>query len=650
MTTLLTAFRLVMPLIIFTLLTFGAAGLTKRSFGHVLPPVMCAVSLILYIGQYLFGTFTVSFALIFILTGVSLIVTVLMCRKDKENKNNIFTVGFVAFIVMFFVACFTLLGKQFLDWDEYTHWGIMVKETLRLDRFHCVPESRQLWHKDYPPFSCLNEFFWTALTGYSEGKVTIAMQVFTLSFFVPSVCERITGRNGLSKKDIIPAFLISLSVLVSVLMLEYSVDLWDQKIINSILPDVLMSFMFCYLCIKAAEWDGKDVLSMVSFGIVSASLVLVKQVGIAFIMVALLMLFIRELIVLKEKNALKNIWKYILVDCALLAIPLAFTASWSAYKSRFISDDDFSYMNGQFNLRRIDMGEYLDAVTGKTTGILRDTFADFIDAIFTKKINNVPFLPLTYASMFILCIAIIIIAVAFLRKLDRKTGIMIGISFLVGTLGYAFMMSILYLFCFPDNEKEVLAGFTRYMDSYVLGELLVLFGLLLPLLLKGIDNRKGAVILVSAALMASIILNSVNLSNILPQRGKENPYSMYRNYAGEIARVVPEDSKVFIVYDKAISTHPQWWSPMQLFVQYYINQVDICENYPGSYAVDYSDAGNKRLIVEELAKNDYLYVINTCDGFNEGLREFNGNMDFEENSFYKITPLSDGTVSLEKVG
>lgn len=642
--------RLAVPLALYTVLTLGISCLVKRSFGKTLPVVMCGAGLLLYISQYILGSFTPGMLLIYVLAALSLGVLIFSKIKGKET-GGVFSPGLIALVVMYTAACFTLLGKSFLDWDEYTHWGIMVKESLRLDRFYCVPESRQLWHKDYPPMTCLNEFIFAKIMGYSESHVTIGMQVFTLSFLVPDLTERISGEKTVRKENIIRLILCSFSVLVTVLMLEYSLDLWDQKIINSILPDVLLSFMFCFLFIKALEWDGKDVLSLVSFAVVSAALSLTKQVGIAFIMVALLMLIFKQSIVLKEqKKGERRTLRYALYDASLLAVPLIFISSWNRYKSRFISDDDYSYMNGQFNLRQVDPGEYIRAVTGRAEGILDDTFKDYVHALFSKKINNAPAIPLTYFSAFLLCIIILVTAAVFLRKMEKKTAVFVGISFFTGTCGYAFMMSILYLFCFPDNEKEVLAGYTRYMDSYILGQFLVLFAILLPLLLKGIKGQKVTAALITIALASSVLLNSMNIPDLLSQRNVSNPYSMYRNYAGEIQANVPPDSKVFIVYDKEISTHPQWWSPMQLFVQYYVNEVDICENYPGSFAANYSKESTKTAITSTMAENDYLYVINTCDNFNDGLREYNGGEDFEENCFYRIISNGNTLEGFQKVG
>ena len=46
-------------------------------------------------------------------------------------------------------------------------------------------------------------------------------------------------------------------------------------------------------------------------------------------------------------------------------------------------------------------------------------------------------------------------------------------TYLIGSLGYAFMMSVLYLFTFNEYEMLNLSSFERYMATYMLAESLI---------------------------------------------------------------------------------------------------------------------------------------------------------------------------------
>lgn len=60
----------------------------------------------------------------------------------------------------------------------------------------------------------------------------------------------------------------------------------------------------------------------------------------------------------------------------------------------------------------------------------------------------------------------------------QKTAAVV-LTFIVGSLGYAFMLSALFIFCFTPDEMQELRGYERYVDSYVLGEFLTLEMMLL---------------------------------------------------------------------------------------------------------------------------------------------------------------------------
>jgi hypothetical protein len=72
--------------------------------------------------------------------------------------------------------------KTFVDWDDFTHWGQMVKEMMRLDQLYDVPQSLSINHKDYPPIPQLFEYYWCQVTNkFNERNCLNALQLFTLA-------------------------------------------------------------------------------------------------------------------------------------------------------------------------------------------------------------------------------------------------------------------------------------------------------------------------------------------------------------------------------------------------------------------------------------------------------------------------------------
>ena len=76
---------------------------------------------------------------------------------------------------------------SFMHWDEFMHWGPMVKEMIKHDTFYSIPEATLMIHKDYPPFypllGCLFCLFKNTM--YAENRLYIAHFSFVFSLFMP---------------------------------------------------------------------------------------------------------------------------------------------------------------------------------------------------------------------------------------------------------------------------------------------------------------------------------------------------------------------------------------------------------------------------------------------------------------------------------
>ena len=288
--------RIILPFLVYTGLTATAAFAAKRPFGKVLPVTMCMSGLVMYLSQYIFSSFSPGAYLLALLSLLSVLFLAYRGRKGERAGAPVLTPGLAAFAVIYLGAFLFLYKRHFTDWDEYSHWGIMIKESLRLDRFYCVPESRVMWHRDYPPFTCMLEVFWCRLAGYSEGKVSMAMQVFTLSFIIPPLSETLYEGKRPGRRNIAEMILGAAVLELLVLLLVLYADLWWQRIIHSILPDLLLGTMFAYLCLKILLRDDCRWQDTAALTAVSASLVLVKQVGAAFLMTALLLLYLKDIL------------------------------------------------------------------------------------------------------------------------------------------------------------------------------------------------------------------------------------------------------------------------------------------------------------------------------------------------------------------
>ncbi len=187
------------PLIFFILLNSTVSVVSKEKFGTALPFTFILSSFVMYPSGYLFGTFNIGLSILVILSVASVPLYLISIKKGYIDSlfisKNIFTIGFVSFIFIFIVWGIIDYGSFFRKWDELSHWGVMIKEMLRLDDFYSLSESTLNWHKEYPPIIQCFELLWVKLGAYSETALRISVQVLTLSLPVIWVDENNEENN-----------------------------------------------------------------------------------------------------------------------------------------------------------------------------------------------------------------------------------------------------------------------------------------------------------------------------------------------------------------------------------------------------------------------------------------------------------------------
>lgn len=152
---------------------------------------------------------------------------------------------------------------------------------------------------------------------------------------------------------------------------------------------------------------------------------------------------------------------------------------------------------------------------------------------------------------FITSIMLVIIIVVLLYKLGnditKRTAIEYGMVCICGTLGYAFIMFVLYMFCFSDYESVNLASYSRYMSSYLLGEFLFLAYKCLECIYSERKERKREFLV--WALVGILLFDWHSISYIKPHWTDYE--ADYRKKAEYIKENTEEWSTVLLIGTKA---------------------------------------------------------------------------------------------------
>ncbi len=576
----------IIPLVYFICTNGVSVLLFKKSFGKCLPMTLMATSFIVFLSQVFFKTFIVGY----IINILLLPLLVFLLIKNKNNiedfKKNFFSNGFYIFILFYFILFFFDLNRQLMKWDEYSHWGVMVKEMFRLDKFYSTKHSTLLVHKDYPPIIPIYELFYAKLTFSFKGEILIkALRLFNFSLIIPFLEDANNKKNTVIKST------ICLVVLFLIILL------FDQHdVINTIYIDYTVSLLTAYLLsFIFMEKDMFDKFNIINILIVLSFLMLSKQIGLPF---CLMVMFIYGGKVLLMKNDKK---KSIIVIALITIIPLVFFIGWNRYVSTLNIDKQFVIS---------------DVVGKRTKKWQKQAATNYVNAVNNYslvtsylKINYITWLVIVLVLLYLIC----------RKEYNRKERILLGITYTLGFIGYYFVMLALYTTSFGPDEGVGIASFNRYMPSFVL----ICVSSLYMILINKISIKKILIILI----IMIYIQDTAQLTKMIP-KVKKNSKHIFEMKAEKIKKYTKKNSKVFVIAQNTVGEY-----------QYGINfYLDSQVTNPKYYLFPIHGNNYKNFyydIEDYLFEYDYLFISNIDPIFPE-LYDFMFDERPEENNIYKI--------------
>lgn len=598
------------------------SALLKQKFAVCMPISLIAAALILYFTQLIFKTFQVG--LILLLVIAVLAIPLFLLKKIRVEFS--LWQGVLLFALIFVLYFIIDFQSRFHSFDEYFHWGQMVKESLRLDRFYAIPESNIWIHKEYPPFMCMLQYLWCRMTGgYSEMTVLHATNVFNMSLLLMPLSVYVEKIFQNKKREVLYKGFLLFFLFLSLIL---AFDPW--KVSNTILVDITVPCLFAFGFLVIYQMKGDFTLfAMIELALAESALLMTKKVGIAFMLILNFYLLLELLI--RHRESSKRLKKAILYVVTWI-VPLICYFSWSLYIKRF-------EIVGQFSVRVIDPMAYLQAIAGP--GFRHETLKHYTQALFTENITTIQWLPMTYAASAVLIFLWILLLWHFGKKYVQKRQILLlGISFAVGTVGYAFLMSVLYLFTFSEAEMAELASYSRYMSSYVVGEAVILFSITLLILHKCLPEIKKGYLL--AAMLASLIIwNPANIYNMIPisLHGK----SMYAidQDADFVRNHTEPGDNICIIYDDA-DAGIGWYGAYDACMQYYVNDRHVYRSYWDAYTYDAKTLADT--VVKDFDKIDAVFIRNSNEAVNEVFSEYLDGKEVVSPGIYRVGDNGNGFI------
>lgn len=578
--------------------------------------VVSSIILILFLGG-LFSLLKETFYLLILVSILSCIYNIYNYKKIILNKKNILSFSFVLFILIYIIAAIGMNGRLLVHWDEFSHWGLSIKNMFYLDEFYTSANSTTLF-KDYPPAVGLLQYFVLKLNGkFDESLLYFSNFILILSMLF-SILK-------IFKKD-----LKTESLLVLFIILFIPTILYYDAFIN-LQVDLMLACLFFYtIFIYYSEEESKFKYFNLILSLII--LVLTKEIGLLLATGSLIIVCIDKLFIENKFNLSiikKNLKKILLL---FLAIFLPYLI-WKLYIN--VSGVCSSWQNNS------SISHILKGNTYHITVI-----KNFILYIFREKISYiVPFTIFNWIILFVLWGKIIINK--FKSNKEREKIKNLIILLLLGFGAYLFILLILYLLKFPEYEALTLASLNRYSGTYIMAMILILAFFTLKFIL---NNKNAKIILLS---IFSFICLFINIEPILSLTGyfsisksytveKRNQYNDFQNTINQINK----ESKIYFIAQN--TKGEEYYTAQYISSPIKLNDGKFSIGKP--YNID--DIWTIDISVikweQELFNFDYVYIYKTDGEFFNIYGELFSS-EIKNNSLYKIIKQKDNKIILEEV-
>ena len=601
MSVILLIIRFLLPLA-YTLAIGTAFSLVfKKKFADSLAPAFFVHVLFILLMAMLVESVNVGIVL-GIVVAVFVIVVFWIRHKDcfLDHINAVFSINGKQEMLIVFLTMYTMVyvinyGNHFFKYDEFSHWGIFIKETLRLDKLFCASNA-VMAHKDYVPATTLFEVLWCRLSlRFSEADSYRGIQMLQLSMLFPLVFHNNDKKTKLRTKVITIRFLI---VVLAPLLVSSSLTLWFY---HTIYKDVIFGIMF-YYCMWIAISEEDTYYSAFLETISLAVMILTKMTALAVVPMIVIFYFIYH------TRFVEGI-KCWVSSVVMTILPVLAWFSFNKYVDKYVPNTGSNQSYDSVGKQFMDVIKHNGAIPYQS-----DVENYFFKSLFEwKLIGNIPFV----TSVFIIIGSFLVIAYKQKSRRNKQKVLLITLWVLLASIAYSILTLYLYCTAFGDYEARMLASYERYMSTF----LFTILFLVIAALFIYIDQESISHLIVLIVLIFCVTV-FINFEQLLP--GKlTGDRLIYPNEVEAILDKVNEEESICIFVseeerDKANLYLTYYCSPR------YIECVSESESLENSIiSSDYFMLHDSDEHIIKFCENifdvneikiNYVYKIENCDG------------------------------------
>lgn len=375
-------------------------------------------------------------------TGLLLFaVSIYLVLMKKLKLKELFVPSILFFIISSIYFTILLKGVILLHYDNFSHWGLIVKEMFRINN---LPDNTTLiTFRNYPPGSAVFIYFIGKIIGYSESHALMGQAYLISSCLAVLFCFCNWKKPG----HIILHLIASITLILVI-----------KNNIYDLLVDTLLGVLALSITVITFYYKNnlkKGILTNLPLLVL---LVLVKDTGKIFLAINILIIFLFYFkYYLKGSESNFNQKKKLLYTIIFaLLVPLFFSFLWGKYTERVYPANALSESKFALSIDKI-------TEVHKSPQLISSLAPKIIQAATNPVTNNVK-------SFYLLCGSALFFLVFFYLRKRRISNIILG-SMLFSIFVYCIYILFLYfvyLFLMPEGEAQYLAGFERYQSTIII--------------------------------------------------------------------------------------------------------------------------------------------------------------------------------------
>lgn len=574
--------RIFLPFLYFTITSCAYSVLFKKRLIKSLAPSFFLQIMIIMCTSMAINSFSAGIVLCGVISVSVLMVAVV---RNKTVKGLVDIRELLVFFFVYMFIFITNYGKHFTDWDEFSHWGLFVKETYRLDALFCKSPYGFV-HKDYVPAITVFETLYCKLSmRFSEADSYRGIQLLQMAMVLPIAFEGYIESAKFKKKALSTA---SKLLIILGLPLFFESPMYYHTIYQDLIFGILI---FYCMWLVFTEENSKYKTFVLTLAL--SMLVLSKMVAMAFLPMVVFFYLVYSFLFEKDSVASKLINSLI-----ALVTPILLWWGCNKYIDLYVPNS-----GGGQSYDGISVGTVLGIFTHNGVVPYQDIVEkNYFTAIVCEGIlGNASYLTV------VLIVAIILGVYAYALEItERKKVLLIDLWILLAGIAYALLMWMLYLTSFSEYEAVNLASFERYMGTYLLATVFIAAG---TFVYFSKENMQTWIVVLAAVVLQNVIF-FIDFTQLLPS-AVTGEKMIHEGETNLLLRETGEDDSICIIMRGDDLT-----GPVAIGYRCFPRKLaSIRIGKPNSDKDVWSEDLSTYELVERIEQYDYVYFMNLDDYF-----------------------------------